>query len=118
MSIDARHILQCRTWREAWERVRHQIGDDFPEPWRQKVWSSTVQVQGLDGLEMLRPGGMDIWRPKLEKLRHQIEDMERPPKYWLYVSDEVSDRLRDVKPPDYLDLFDEVYHCCKGFWGG
>ncbi|ERF70969.1 hypothetical protein EPUS_06754 [Endocarpon pusillum Z07020] len=53
------YLLRCQTWREAWAAVRLQIGPDFVEGWRQKMWSSSVQCQGLEGLQMLRPGG---WR--------------------------------------------------------
>ena len=56
------HILGCRMWREAWAAVRLQIGPDFDEHWRQKMWCSSVQCQGLEGLQMLRPGGVEIWR--------------------------------------------------------
>jgi hypothetical protein len=36
------HILHCRTWREAWETVRHQIGPDFDQEWLQRLWHSAV----------------------------------------------------------------------------
>jgi hypothetical protein len=48
------HILNCRTWREAWETVFRQIGPDFEWERRQEMWHSVVQIQGLQGLEMLR----------------------------------------------------------------
>lgn len=71
------HILKCRTWREAWAAVRLQIGSDFDEDWRQKMWCSSVQFQVLEGLQMLRPGGVEIWRKRLVEMRAKIEALDR-----------------------------------------
>ncbi|KAL8694131.1 MAG: hypothetical protein Q9218_001184 [Villophora microphyllina] len=70
------YLLACRTWTEAWQRVRLAIGPDFEEEWRQRMWESAVQVQGLEGLEMLRPGGPEKWRYRLEVMRSGIERLE------------------------------------------
>lgn len=70
------HLLNCRSWREAWEAVQHQIGPDFEDEWRQKMWHSAVQMQGLEGLEMLRPGGVDKWRHWLQEIRARIEALD------------------------------------------
>lgn len=70
------YLLQCRTWTEAWQRVRHAIGPDFKQEWRQQMWQSAVQTQGLEGLEMLRPGGLEKWRPRLKAMRSCIERLE------------------------------------------
>jgi hypothetical protein len=54
----------------------------FDEEWRQQqwqqqqVWHSAVQLQGLEGLEMLRPGGVDQWQPRLEGIRAKIEALD------------------------------------------
>ncbi|KAL8957574.1 MAG: hypothetical protein Q9183_006021 [Haloplaca sp. 2 TL-2023] len=66
------YLLSCRTWSEAWQQVRHPIGPDFADEWRQQLWSAVPQVQGLEGLEMLRPGGLEKWRPRLAAMREAI----------------------------------------------
>ncbi|KAL8924443.1 MAG: hypothetical protein Q9208_004051 [Pyrenodesmia sp. 3 TL-2023] len=79
------HLLSCRTWEEAWAEVRLAIGPDFDSEWRQELWCSAVQVQGLEGLEMLRPEGVEKWRPRLEAMRESIERLsceEKPKEYW------------------------------------
>jgi len=40
------------------------------------MWQSAVQIQGLEGLEMLRPGGVERWRSRLEAIRSAIRGME------------------------------------------
>lgn len=70
------YLLTCRTWTEAWARVRHEIGPDFDDVPRQIMWQYAVQTQGLEGLEMLRPGGLARWRPRLEGMRKKIEDLK------------------------------------------
>jgi len=77
-------LINCRRWRERWQYgVRHQIGYDFEEEWKQDMWISIVQCQGLEGLEMLRPGGMDKWRDRLLEIRKGIEELEvQPEEFW------------------------------------
>ena len=78
------HILNCRTWREAWAAVRAEIGPDFDDDWQQQLWTSAVQQQGFEGLEMLRPGGVEKWRSRLLELRRRIEGLDprtRLPEY-------------------------------------
>ncbi|KAL8642105.1 MAG: hypothetical protein Q9228_001163 [Teloschistes exilis] len=70
------YLLRCDTWKDAWERVLGAIGPHFEEEWRQSMWRSAVQLQGLEGLEMLRPGGLEKWRPRLEAMRSSIERLQ------------------------------------------
>ncbi|KAL9598568.1 MAG: hypothetical protein Q9219_004399 [cf. Caloplaca sp. 3 TL-2023] len=70
------YLLGCSTWTRAWEGVRRAIGPDFEDEWRQEMWHSAVQLQGFEGLEMLRPGGADKWRPRLEAMREAIARLE------------------------------------------
>lgn len=72
---DLCHLLHCRTWTEAWSSVRKEIGPDFEEVWRQQMWHSAVQIQGLEELKMLRPGGVKRWRSRLEAIRGAIAGM-------------------------------------------
>lgn len=82
------YLLTCRTWREAWERVRLAIGPNFDDISRQIMWESAVQIQGLAGLEMLRPGGLEGWRSRLAEMRKRIESLpvEKRPKECRYGS--------------------------------
>lgn len=75
LSLD-RLLGECRTWTEAWSSVREEIGPDFEEGWKELMWQSAVQIQGLEGLEMLRPGGVERWRSRLEAIRSAIRGME------------------------------------------
>ncbi len=110
--VGLNHILRCRTWREAWETVRLQIGPDFDEGWRQKMWCSSVQCQGLEGLQMLRPGGLEIWRERLMEMRAQLETLDG----------KCQPRVRLFRPQfggasDAPNLADEVLVASAGYWG-
>ncbi|KUJ15085.1 uncharacterized protein LY89DRAFT_720481 [Mollisia scopiformis] len=82
--IALEHALASRRWREAWERVRYQVGEDFEEEWRQSLWHSTVECQGLEGLEMLTPAGLEKWRPKLVEMRTQIKNLKEKPEMYRF----------------------------------
>lgn len=107
------HILNCRTWREAWEGVRLCIGPDFEDEWRQKLWHAAVQQQGLDGLEMLRPGGVEKWRGRLRGVRDSIQAMpaSSQPKSYRYGK-------RASEASDAPCMADEVHICMIGLWPG
>ena len=109
--IALHHLLHCRTWREAWRNVRRQIGDDFEEDWRQAMWVSAVQMQGLEGLEMLRPGGVEKWRGRLEQIRGKIERLEKPPKERDYKLEIRTPHERTLYARDSPNLADEVWVC-------
>ena len=49
------------------------MGPDFDEERRQQMWHFAVQMQGLSVLEMLRPGGVEKWRDRLEEMRRKME---------------------------------------------
>lgn len=71
------HILSTGRWLRPWEVIRRSIGPDFEEEWRQEVWLEAVQLHGLTGLEMLvKPDGLEKWRPKLQEIRSQIEQLD------------------------------------------
>ena len=72
-----RHVLNYHIWLEAWRKVRHEIGEDFEEEWKQKLWSASVQLQGLEGLEMLSSEGVnEKWKQRLELIRDRIRGMQ------------------------------------------
>jgi hypothetical protein len=109
--VGLNHILNCRTWREAWETVRHQIGPDFTEEWRQEMWHSAVQMQGLEGLEMLRAGGVEKWRHRLQDIRGKIEalDPESRPSMHKF-------GFQEHRASDSTSMADEVHACMAGLW--
>ena len=74
--VALRHLLFCRTWTEAWDGVRDESGNEhlqvIDETWRYDLWRSAVETQGLEGLEMLRPGGVEKWRGRLMEMKRKI----------------------------------------------
>lgn len=110
--LNLNHLLggNCREWPEAWEGVRHQIGPDFAEAWRQNLWRSAVQQQGLEGLEMLRPGGVKRWRSRLQRIRDRIEALPVSAK-------PVSHRYgKSNWASDAPCMADEILVCVAGYW--
>lgn len=109
--VGLNHILKCRTWREAWEKVRLQLGVNFEDEWRQKMWHSAVQQQGLDGLEMLRPGGVEKWQSRLLEIMDKIKVMpsSSKPKVYRYGGGE-------QEASDAPCMSDEVLVCMAGLW--
>ena len=113
MGLD--HILHCRTWREAWEAVQHAIGPDFDEEWRQKMWHAAVQMQGLEGLEMLQPvggGGVEKWRPRLKEMRGKIEALHATSRPLVHEFGAYQHPASDSPC-----MGDEVHVCMAGLWG-
>ena len=107
-----KHILKSRKWRTAWEEVRKVCGADFEDERRQRIWDCAVQMQGLEGLEMLRPDGCpDKWKGKLSELRGKIE-----------MTDTVSmksaeiDIHGDIECLECPILNDEIHCCVRGMW--
>ncbi|KAE8448692.1 hypothetical protein EG329_008907 [Mollisiaceae sp. DMI_Dod_QoI] len=107
--IALQHILTCRRWREAWERARHQIGEDFEEEWRQDMWHSVVQCQGLEGLEMLRADGFEKWRTRLMEMRNQVEKLEKKPEMYKF-------GRFDNPGTEYPSMAKEVHVLMAGLW--
>lgn len=109
--IALQHVLTCRRWRESWERVRHQIGEDFEEGWRQNIWHSAVQSQGLEGLEMFTPEGLEAWRSRLVAMREQIQRLEEKPEMYQFG--------RENNPAyEYPSMASEMLVMIAGLWGG
>lgn len=109
--IALNHVLGCRRWREAWEGLRHQVGEDFELEWKQDMWQSVMQCQGLYGLDMIRPGGVYEWRQRLEKIRGQIEALEQCPKVYSF-------GRYENPATDYPQMAKEVFHLMAGYWQG
>ncbi|KAL8857643.1 MAG: hypothetical protein Q9178_005808 [Gyalolechia marmorata] len=107
------YLLTCRTWRESWAKVRLEIGPDFDDVPRQMMWESAVQTQGLEGLEMLRPGGLERWRSRLELMRKNIENLpiESRPKECRYG---LSGRFYCWESPD---MAAEITVTIAPYWG-
>ena len=106
-----RHILKSKKWRTAWKEVRKECGADFEDEQRQRIWVCAVQMQGLEGFEMLRPGWTVKWRGKLQELRQKIENMDVAS-----IKSAESDIHGEI---DWLDcpiLEDEIYCCVRGMW--
>jgi hypothetical protein len=109
--VAMQHILNCGRWTRPWDSVRREIGPDFEEEWRQKMWHSSVEIQGLPGLELLRPGGVETWKGRLTEIRSQIErlDENNRPKVFKF-------GLYENLAYDYPNMADEVFVCMAGYW--
>jgi len=107
------HVLNCRRWREAWQRIERQIGPDFEEEWRQEVWHQAVQLHGLAGFEMLvMPDALEKWRGRLSKIRRWVEQLDatqRPKESKFGKHENV---VYDTCPV----LAKETYVCIAGMW--
>ncbi|KAG7002076.1 mediator of RNA polymerase II transcription subunit 17 [Physcia stellaris] len=108
-----RHILRSSKWRAAWKEVRKSCGADFEDERRQRVWECAVQMQGLEGFEMLRPGGIDRWRERLVGLRAKIEAMDA--RGMKAAEIDVHGEIDWLECPI---LADEVLCCVRSMWPG
>lgn len=106
-----RHILKSKKWRTPWEEARRACGGDFEDERKQKVWVCAVQMQGLEGFEMLRPDGASRWREKLLELREKIERLD--PVSLKSAEKDVHGEIEWLERPV---LEDEIYCCVRGMW--
>lgn len=106
------HILDCRTWREAWEKVRLQVGPDFEVDWKQQMWESAVQLNGLRGLELLRPMEVKERKHRLIGIYQGIKAItaENEPKVHKYGT-------RKHTAYDFPSMADEIRVTVSGYWG-
>ena len=110
--VSLKHILTCRPWREAWEGVRQEIGEDFEEGWRQKLWHAAVQLQGLEGLEMLKPKGKnEKWRRRLEEIRDGVRGMQASAEPRVFRFGKGGQEATEAP-----NLADEIHVCMAGLW--
>ncbi|KAG4416043.1 hypothetical protein IFR04_010806 [Cadophora malorum] len=107
--VAMRHVLLCRRWREAWEEVRRQVGGDFEDGWRQDMWKSLVECQGLFGLAMIRPGNVEPMRERLLSARRSIEALSVQPRRYRFGKYE-------NQGTEYPDLVKEVFILMAGYW--
>lgn len=106
------HILNCRTWSEAWEKVRLQVGPDFKLEWKQQMWASAVQLTGLKGLELLRPMEVRERKKRLNGLYQSIEVMKT-----IHEPQVHKFGTREHLAYEYPSMADEVRVCVSGCWG-
>ncbi|KAL8834113.1 MAG: hypothetical protein Q9170_003916 [Blastenia crenularia] len=106
-----RHILKSSRWNGPWDEARRACGADFDDDRRQKIWVGAVQMQGLEGFEMLRPDGANKWRERMLNLRKKIEnvDVER-------IQSEEKDVHGEINWLECPILEDEIYCCVRGMW--
>ena len=106
------HTLSCRAWNVPWEEVREEVGDDFDEGWKQKIWHASVQLQGLEVLEMLRPGGLsEVSKSRLKRIRDAIQGMsanEEPKMVRYYRGSQAATEIPNMA--------DEVDVCSAAYW--
>lgn len=95
--IALQHLFSTNTWNRAWGPVFRAIAPDFVDPsiqdgeepgdrwnrkfyWRNDLWKAAVQYCGVEGLEMLREGGVEKWRPRLEEIGAAVEKIQEEDK--------------------------------------
>ena len=79
--VGLKHLLASTRWNPPWREIRAAAGGDFVEEWKQHLWWTIVMCQGLEGMVMIRAGGLDAWKERLVVWRRKIEAMtERPAK--------------------------------------
>ena len=106
------HVLTTGRWLRPWAAIRLAIGPDFEEEWRQDIWVEAVQLYGLAGLEMLiKPNGLDEWRPKLEELRSQIEMLDGANRPKLHKFGRYENLAYDFPMPSK-----EIHVIIAGYW--
>ncbi|KAF2426255.1 hypothetical protein EJ08DRAFT_736436 [Tothia fuscella] len=100
-------------WVTRWDKVRNEIGPDFgftfeedaddfvsESSWKQRLWEGVCMYQGVSGLEMLQPGGVDKWRRRLVAWREKIATLvEEPPRVYYPLSDDMRNNLSLVMAP-------------------
>lgn len=102
--VALRYILRCGRWQRLWEKVLDQIVPKFDEDWRQKLWWDSIQLTGLEALEVVtkwdREEGLpQSWVTRLSQLHDEVTAVPS--------EDAVSDAP---------NLRDELYYCCAGMW--
>jgi hypothetical protein len=99
--VALRHVLSHPQWIGVWSKVCCSIGGYFPDLWRQEMWSTVVQCQGLEGLQMIT-GGVEKWRERLTEIRSQIEKLKEKPKGFKF-------RPYGHWVSEYPDMYKEVF---------
>lgn len=107
--VAMRHVLLCRRWTEAWEEVRRQVGGDFEDGWRQDMWKSYVEGQGLEGLAMIRPGTVEPMQERLLTARRQIEELDVQPQTYKFGKYENPATAHPI-------MVKEVFLLMAGYW--
>lgn len=103
------HLLRSSRWAPSWTAVREAVGGDFDVEWKQRLWEMVVWCQGLEGMDMIRPRGVEEWAERLRGWRKGIERMEREPGMV---------RVGREKTYEYPCLVDDLNICCIGYWVG
>lgn len=86
-------VIRSSRWRPHWKAMRELAGpnfqDDFDDgwwydpgldqDWRQRMWENLMVCQGLQSMEMMRPGLRERWVEQVKTWREKIARMEREP---------------------------------------
>lgn len=108
-----RHILKSKKWQKAWEPARDCVGASFGDERRHRIWRGAIQMYGLAGYEMLRPGGVEKWRGKLLELRGKLETMDTERMVSLFQRHDIHREIEWLECPM---LEAEVYCCVRAMW--
>ena len=100
-------FLSSTKWKQEWRAVYEmhepemsslKVGD-----WRYDLWCSMVMTQGLEGLEMLLPGGVEKWKTWLLAISKHVaslEDKFRPQEHTFgrheLIASDAPDMLKEI----------------------
>ncbi|KAL1855008.1 hypothetical protein Plec18170_004420 [Paecilomyces lecythidis] len=126
--VALRHIFTCRRWRRMWSRGTQKIGERFPgdlawpygtddgdEPWRLKIYRDALQIQGLEGMQIVTLPADKISKNYVErvmKMRQQILSLPGP-----LPLRRIGTRLQ-APVSEAPDPGQEVYVCMASYWPG
>lgn len=116
-------LIRSTRWRPHGKEARALAGKDFQDDfddgwwyvedsdqdWRQRMYESIMLCQGLQGLEMMRPGLREKWVPKMKEWKEKISRREREP-------DVVKVGRRATHK--YPFLLGDLRICASGYVGG
>ena len=125
--VALRYIVRCGRWKRMWRVVTDQIGPDFEDERRAKMWWNAIMALGLEGMELvtledkngrLKTHGLsDKWSRRLRTIYDQVQALDEESlalcgtqEFW----------MRPKPPPANNDmppfLEQELFVCCKAMW--
>lgn len=107
-------MLKTSYWRDAHKEVQHVPDGPFDEEWKQEIWWSLIQSQGLQSFQMMSRGLeclqmmssetqdlLETFRSRLLGMRRKIDGLKKQPEAYTFGGHE-------RKAYEYPSLYVEV----------